>query len=169
MLPASPTDAARVPQRGGRAAGVPGLEGRLFRVQEVRVGHEDEVQGQERILGEMSMVSKFYGYGRALKSQSKYAQRMKLLSNSIFGEVKRPTSKESMKVVTHMSKKPYEDRKELVEYYPAYEEIAQLMGKLREYGLFRDEHADFVEEMDRLRKLRGKEKVHWGKKKRGEI
>ena len=30
------------------------------------------------------------------------------------------------------------------------------MRNLRDYGLFRDEHKDFKDEMDRLRELRGK-------------
>lgn len=30
------------------------------------------------------------------------------------------------------------------------------MRSLRDYGLYRDEHADFTEEMRRLRALRGK-------------
>ena len=101
---------------------------------------------------------KFYNYARALRSQSEYARRMKFLSDSIFGEVRRPTSKESMKVVNKMSRKPYEMRKEIVEYYPAHEETTELFKKLRGYGLYRDEHADFKEEMAKIRRLRGKEK-----------
>lgn len=37
-------------------------------------------------------------------------------------------------------------------------ETDKLMLRLREYGLFRDEHQDFKEEMKRLRELRGKVK-----------
>ena len=83
---------------------------------------------------------------------------MKFLSDSIFGEVRRPTSKESMAVVTKMSRKPYELRKEIVEYYPAHEHTTKLMAHLRAYGLYRDEHADFKEEMALYRRLKGKEK-----------
>lgn len=101
---------------------------------------------------------KFYNYARTLKSQSEYARRMKFLSDSIFGEVRRPTSKESMAVVTKMSRKPLEIRKEIVEYYPAHEETTKFFATLRGYGLYRDEHADFKEEMARLRRLKGKEK-----------
>ena len=32
------------------------------------------------------------------------------------------------------------------------------MRNLRDYGLYRDEHKDFCDEMDRLRALRGKQK-----------
>jgi len=106
----------------------------------------------------MGVPAKFYNYARALQSQTRYAKQMKLLSDSIFGEVKRPTSKESMKVVHHMSKRPYEIRKEIVEYYPAHEETNQLMTQLRDYGLYRDEAKDFKDFMDDMRKLRGKEK-----------
>jgi len=101
---------------------------------------------------------KLYNYTRALKSQTEYAKRMKFLSDSIFGEVRRPTSKESMAVVTKMSRKPYEMRKEIVEYYPAHEHITKLIAQLRAYGLYRCEHADFKEEMAKMRRMKGKEK-----------
>merc|ERR1712142_477073 len=97
-------------------------------------------------------------YARALQSKTRYAQQMNMLSASIFGEVKRPTSKSSMRVVTMFSRRPYEIRKEIVEYYPAHEETTQLMTELRNYGLYRDEHKDFTEYMAKMRKLRGKEK-----------
>ena len=45
-----------------------------------------------------------------------------------------------------------------IAYYPAVEETNELMRVLRDYGLFRDEHKDFCEEMQRLRVLRGKAK-----------
>ena len=45
-----------------------------------------------------------------------------------------------------------------ITYYPAVEETNELMRVLRDYGLFRDEHKDFCEEMQRLRVLRGKAK-----------
>jgi len=44
-------------------------------------------------------------------------------------------------------------------YYPAQEETNELMRNLRDYGLYRDEHKDFCDEMDRLRELRGKTRV----------
>ena len=44
----------------------------------------------------------------------------------------------------------------MVRYYPRHPEIGNLMSKLRDYGLFRDEHQHFKEEMIRLRILRGK-------------
>lgn len=45
-----------------------------------------------------------------------------------------------------------------VDYYPRHEETYWLMRHLRDYGLFRDEHQDFNDEMKRLRALRGKTK-----------
>jgi len=111
----------------------------------------------------MSSSVKFYNYTRALRSNTEYARRMKLISASIFGEVKRPTSKETMRVATMMSRKPYEERKEIVNYYPAHEQTTKLMRRLRYYGLYRDEHEDFKEEMERLRKIRGKSRNRKGK------
>ena len=43
------------------------------------------------------------------------------------------------------------------------EETNELMRVLRDYGLYRDEHKDFCEEMQRLRVLRGKAKERWDK------
>ena len=58
----------------------------------------------------------------------------------------------------------FNKRPEIVKYYPAHEEVGELFTQLRDYGLFRDEHKDFVEEMERNRKLRGKGRFDWGKK-----
>ncbi|XP_011305266.1 28S ribosomal protein S33, mitochondrial [Fopius arisanus] len=90
------------------------------------------------------------------KVPTSYAKRMNRLSNRIFGEVLRPTDNKSMKVVTLFSEKPINKRPEIVEYYPRHPEIGWLMKSLREYGLFRDEHQDFKEEIERQRVLRGK-------------
>ncbi|XP_012271796.1 28S ribosomal protein S33, mitochondrial [Orussus abietinus] len=94
---------------------------------------------------------------------SNYAKRMNRLSNSIFGEVTRPTSNKSMKVVQLFSEEPIDQRSAIVEYYPRHIETGLLMKHLRDYGLFRDEHQDFKEEYERLRELRGK-----GDRKKGE-
>lgn len=45
---------------------------------------------------------------------------------------------------------------DVVNYYPRHVEMGKLMSNLRDYGLYRDEHEDFKEEMVRLRALRGK-------------
>nr|ACO15406.1 Mitochondrial 28S ribosomal protein S33 [Caligus clemensi] len=104
----------------------------------------------------MSKATKFFTYSRALASPTDYAKRMDHLRNSIFGEVRRETPSASREVVAMMARNPYEQRKEIREYYPAHEETTKLMRLLRDYGLYRDEHEDFKEEMGRLRALRGK-------------
>ncbi|KPJ02529.1 28S ribosomal protein S33, mitochondrial [Papilio xuthus] len=84
---------------------------------------------------------------------------MKHLSNRIFGEVATPTNSKSMKVVKIFSARPLHTNEEIIHYYPRHVETGKLMMNLRSYGLFRDEHQDFKEEMKRLRELRGKVKV----------
>ena len=91
-----------------------------------------------------------------LKSGSQYARRMKHLSNRIFGEPPLTTSIKSMKVIRIYSEKPLYLREDVVKYYPRNVELGRLMMNLREYGMYRDEHRDFQEEMKRLRALRGK-------------
>merc|ERR1719365_177263 len=49
---------------------------------------------------------------------------------------------------------PKEQSERWVVYYPAHEETAELMRHLRDYGLYRDEHKDFCDEMERLRDCR---------------
>ena len=98
-----------------------------------------------------------------------YANRMKRLSNRIFGELVRTTNPKSLKVVKLFSENPIYRRPEMIEYYPRHVETGKLMMKLREYGLFRDEHQDFKEEMKRLRALRGKEAPKKGEGKRAKL
>lgn len=88
---------------------------------------------------------------------------MNRLSNRIFGEVALTTNDKSMKVVEMFSERPLHSNDNIIHYYPRHVESAVLMLKLREYGLFRDEHQDFKDEMKRLRELRGKVKV-WRRK-----
>lgn len=109
------------------------------------------------------MATKYTKYAQLIKASSNYATRMKRLSNRIFGEVAIPTNDKSMKVVKIFSAKPTHSNEEIVHYYPRHVETHALMLRLREYGLFRDEHQDFKEEMKRLRELRGKVKV-WRRK-----
>ncbi len=47
-----------------------------------------------------------------------------------------------------------------LQYYPAHNEISELFIKLRAYGLYRNEHEDFKEEMARIREIKGKVRVH---------
>ncbi|KAL4227149.1 Mitochondrial ribosomal subunit S27 [Mactra antiquata] len=87
---------------------------------------------------------------------SQYAIRMARLSNRIFGEVVRPTDQKSMKVVKIFSGIPAHLDPYKVNYYPRHRELKTLMSGLRDHGLFRDEHADFKEEMINRKRARGK-------------
>lgn len=95
-------------------------------------------------------------YAKIVNSGSEYSQRMKHLSNRIFGEITRPTTSKSMKVIKCLSEEPYYLRRDVIKYYPRHVETGKIMRNLREFGLFRDEHQDFREEMYRLREMRGK-------------
>ena len=55
-----------------------------------------------------------------------------------------------------MSEKPIEQRSEVVDYYGRIRETHFLMKELRNYGLYRDEHADFKDEIKRMKILKGK-------------
>ena len=101
-------------------------------------------------------TTKLFNYVRASNSNTEYSQRMKILSNSIFGESKKLPTKQSQKVVDMFQRRPYEERKDIIEYYPAHEVISEFMRKLTFYGLYTDEHEEFKKEMARLRALRGK-------------
>nr|CAH7730253.1 unnamed protein product [Callosobruchus chinensis] len=103
-------------------------------------------------------MSNYAKYADLVKQSTEYARRMARLSNRIFGEVARPTNSKSMKVVKLFSEEPVHLRRQVHAYYPRHIETGKLMMKLREYGLYRDEHADFNDEMDRMRALRGKPK-----------
>ncbi|KAJ8945055.1 hypothetical protein NQ314_009322 [Rhamnusium bicolor] len=103
-------------------------------------------------------MSKYVKYADLAKQTTEYARRMNRLSNRIFGEVVRPTNSKSMKVVRLFSEEPVNLRRRITNYYPRHVEIGMLMLKLRYYGLYRDEHADFKEEQTRMRALRGKVK-----------
>nr|XP_020463826.1 28S ribosomal protein S33, mitochondrial [Monopterus albus]XP_020463827.1 28S ribosomal protein S33, mitochondrial [Monopterus albus] len=94
---------------------------------------------------------------------SNYAMRMARLSAQIFGEAVHPTDTRSMKVVKLFQEQPLAKRKEVYDWYPQHRIYYAMTQKLRFMGLFRDEHQDFKDEMNRLRKLRGK-----GKPKKGE-
>lgn len=94
---------------------------------------------------------------------SNYAKRMARLSARIFGEVARPTSTKSMRVVSLFSELPNDLNPDIVDWYPPHHQMTTLMFRLRMHGLYRDEHQDFKEEMRRLNRLRGK-----GRPKKGE-
>lgn len=104
----------------------------------------------------MSKYINLTKYTKIVEAGTEYSRRMKHLSNRIFGEVTRPTTSQSMKVIQLFSEEPLYLRNDVINYYPRHPETALLMSQLREYGLYRDEHMDFTEEMDRLRAIRGK-------------
>lgn len=72
----------------------------------------------------------------------------------------------SMYVTKMWSAMPTEESEHRAIYYPPHPMFYQLSKLLRLHGLFRDEHEDFREEMQRLRELRGKirPKIGEGKK-----
>ncbi|KAL0892621.1 hypothetical protein ABMA27_014350 [Loxostege sticticalis] len=109
------------------------------------------------------MATNYAKYAQLINASTNYARRMKRLSNRIFGEVAIPTNPKSMKVVKMFSERPLHSNAAVVEYYPRHVETHALVLRLRELGLFRDEHQDFKDEMRRLRELRGKVKV-WRRK-----
>lgn len=74
-----------------------------------------------------------------------------------------------MKVVTLFNDLPLQKKNFFVNWYPRHVETGKLIMRLREYGLFRDEHQDFKEEMKRLRALRGKIPPKRGEGKRAKI
>ena len=91
---------------------------------------------------------------------SDYNGKIKYLSNSIFGDFKKPGlgSYNNWRLMYSMISKPLYERPEIVQYYPPHEKTGMMMAKLRRYGLYRDEHKDFIEEMERRRNKRGKSK-----------
>ncbi|CAN8010015.1 28S ribosomal protein S33, mitochondrial [Ixodes scapularis] len=104
-----------------------------------------------------------------MSSLSNYAKRMARLSARIFGEVARPTSVKSQRVVTLFSELPNDLNPDIVAWYPPHHQLTTLMFRLRMHGLYRDEHQDFKEEMRRLRRLRGKGRPKKGEGKRATL
>ncbi len=71
-----------------------------------------------------------------------------------------------MKVVNMLSEEPIHKRDYIINWYPRHVETNFFTKELREYGLFRDEHQDWKDEMKRLRYLRGKRPPVKGQGKR---
>lgn len=94
-------------------------------------------------------------YAKLVKVDTEYAQRMKHLSNRIFGEATRPATHKSKQIIQLYSEESYHLRQDVINYYPRHPQFHRLMSQLRKYGLYRCELADWNEEMDRLRALRG--------------
>jgi len=103
------------------------------------------------------MTSGFYKYAQLVKRNTDYAKRMERLSNRIFGNPVRTTHPDDLKnVVQYLASEPNDKQDWIRNWYPRHRETHKLAMALREYGLFRDEHEDFKEEMIRQRALRGK-------------
>ncbi|VDD74734.1 unnamed protein product [Mesocestoides corti] len=88
-----------------------------------------------------------------------YSKHIALLASRIFGDCS--SVYPPPKVVRLMSEEP--EAMKIRDWYPPLEEYSNILATLRRVGLFRDEHADFRDEMDRLRALRGKKKWNKGK------
>ena len=112
------------------------------------------------------------------KCPSIYTQKMARLSCKIFGQHYEPPMPveiasgvdyrpkamwqnlqvHNRRVVERTAQRPLDlDTYHNPNYYPPHPQIRELVYVLRQYGLFRDEHMDFVEEMKRLKTLRGKQ------------
>ncbi|XP_022300572.1 small ribosomal subunit protein mS33-like [Crassostrea virginica] len=94
---------------------------------------------------------------------SKYAQRMAHLSARIFGEYTRERTYTANRIINEFKSLPKYKDPQVVKYYPKHVEASMLLLRLREHGLYRDFHADFLEEFEAQRASRGK-----GRKKPGE-
>ncbi|KAM4704907.1 small ribosomal subunit protein mS33-like [Rhinophrynus dorsalis] len=103
-----------------------------------------------------------------MSSLSSYALQLSRLSTRIFGEMVRPTSDQSMKVVKLFSDQPLAKRKKVYDWYPPHNVYVNLMRRLRFLGLYMDEHENFKEEMRCLWKLHGKGKPKEGEGKRAQ-
>lgn len=100
--------------------------------------------------------------------KSPYTKRMERLSNRIFGENWYPVrDAKDEKVVRQFSSLPLEqDERYNTRYYPPHPMFHYLTKMLRLHGLYRNEHQDFREEIERLRALRGKAQPKPGEGKR---
>ncbi len=99
---------------------------------------------------------------------SMYQKKMDRLSKRIFGENVHPVrDAKDEKVVRFFKCLPLEqDERYTTRYYPPHPMFHFLTKVLRLHGVFRDEHEDFKEEIQRLRALRGKGRPRIGEGKR---
>lgn len=88
-----------------------------------------------------------------MSSAGNYARKLARLRSRIFGEVVRDTSAQEYKVVTRFSEKPV--YKDLPQWYPPIDKFNTLLHKLRNLGLYRDEHLDFADNMRAHRRTKG--------------
>merc|ERR1712002_734573 len=68
-----------------------------------------------------------------------------MLGARIFGEIPRPVSIRSQKVIDVYKTQPHAQNK--VKYYPSLDQHNRTLRKLRSMGIYHDEHMDFVEEL----------------------
>ncbi|XP_053212108.1 28S ribosomal protein S33, mitochondrial-like [Panonychus citri] len=111
------------------------------------------------------------------RGPSLYSQKMRRLGSKIFNEYRAPPMPKEVatssdlavkkdfkytiiscrNVIERQSREPHDLNSAWnPNWYPAHPQIRELTHTLRQYGLFRDEHRDFIEEMKRLRIIRGK-------------
>uniref|UniRef100_A0A1X7V9V3 Small ribosomal subunit protein mS33 n=1 Tax=Amphimedon queenslandica TaxID=400682 RepID=A0A1X7V9V3_AMPQE len=89
-----------------------------------------------------------------MSSATNYARRFARLRARIFGEVVRTTNAKQYKVVSHFAEKPI--LKDLPKWYPPIDKFNTLLHRLRNLGLFRDEHLNLAEKLREHRIARGK-------------
>lgn len=87
---------------------------------------------------------------------SQYAKRMARLSARILGNPPRPVPQDAVRVIKLYERTPIENNKIASNYYPPDEYLTRLLLHVRKLGLYRDEHNDWVDEMERSRQARGK-------------
>ncbi|CAF0759807.1 unnamed protein product [Brachionus calyciflorus] len=90
---------------------------------------------------------------------SNYAKKMAQLSARIFGQLPFDKNTPNGRLIQRLAQKPINQIDEYsMNYYPRHQENDHLFKVLRHHGLYRDEHRDFIEEIERLKRLRGKGK-----------
>ena len=92
-----------------------------------------------------------------------YRRNMARLSAKIFNNSSPLSVKDETidKMNSRLLLEPYELDKKFIKYYPPFKEMTLLTRYLRILGLYRDEHLDFKEEIERSQAQRGKMKHIW--------
>jgi len=89
---------------------------------------------------------------------------MARLSARILGNPPRPVPKDAVRVIKLYERTPIEKDKIASNYYPPDEYLSRLMLEMRKLGLYRCEHSDWVDEMERGRQAKGKGRTNRTKK-----
>ena len=111
-------------------------------------------------------ASGLYKYTKIATNSSNYAKRMQRLSDGIFGELTREKTPVLIKTANRFAVKPKDLDPDFINYYPRHVDTGLLMAYLRNYGLFRDEHQDFSENMKNFKRMKGKTRQKGEKKKK---